>query len=151
MNNVSRRAQRGITLVESLIAFLVLSLGMLAVVRLQPELRQHAELARQRSEATRLAQQDIEGLRAFVQLDTTGAAPSFDAIAQAAYTIEPDGLGSPRYSVLRRVDAAAWPRSRTVEVIVQWADRKAEVQQIALVTLISASEPALAAVSLLPR
>lgn len=145
----TRRVQRGITLIEALIAFLVLSLGMLAVVRMQPELRQHAELARQRSEATRLAQQDIEGLRGFVRLD--GAAPSFDAIADAAFTVEPDGLGSPRYRVQRRVDAAAWPQSRVVVVSVQWADPRGEAQQIELATLIAAHEPALAALGLLPR
>lgn len=145
----ARRAQQGIALIEALIAFLVLTLGMLAVLRLQPELRQHAELARQRSEATRLAQQDIEGLRGFVRLD--GAAPSFDAIAAAAYAVEPDGLGSPRYHVQRRIDAAAWPHSRVVVVSVQWADHQGEVQRIELATLIAAHEPALAALSLLPR
>ena len=108
-----RYRQRGFTLVESLIAFLVLSLGMLAVVRLQPELRQHAELARQRSEATRLAQLDIEGLRGFLQLRVDGAAPAFEGIASADYAIEPDALGSPRYAVQRSVDAASWPNARS--------------------------------------
>lgn len=145
----AHRAPRGIALIEALVAFVVLSLGMLAVLRLQPELRQHAELARQRSEATRLAQQDIEGLRGVVQW--AGAAPSFDTITDAAFTVEPDGLGSPRYDVRRRVDATAWPRSRVVTVTVQWADHKDEVQQIELATLIGASDPALAALSLLPR
>jgi Tfp pilus assembly protein PilV len=139
-----KHPQRGITLIEALIAFLVLSLGMLAVVRMQPELRQHAELARQRSEATRIAQQDIEALRGM-------AAASFEEIASATYTVEPDGLGSPPYTVQRRVDAAAWPRARSVEVVVRWPDRSGEDQQVALATLIGASDPSTAGAMLLAR
>jgi len=136
--------QRGITLIEALIAFLVLSMGMLAVVRLQPELRQHGDLARQRSEATRIAQQDIEVLRS--------AAPAASAaLAAAAYSVGPDGLGSPRYAVQRRVDAAAWPRAHDVEVIVSWPDRSGETQQVALVTLIGADDPSAAGALLLAR
>ena len=139
-----KHQQRGITLIESLIAFLVLSLGMLAVVRLQPELRQHAELARQRSEATRVAQQDMEALRG-------ASAASFETIASDAYLIEPDGLGSPPYAVQRRVDATAWPHARSVEVVVSWPDRSGETQQVALVTLIGAGDPSAAGGLLLAR
>ena len=55
----SRRAQRGVTLLESLIAFVLLATGALAVASLQGQLRLHADLARQRSEAVRLGQQEI--------------------------------------------------------------------------------------------
>lgn len=137
--------QRGITLIESLLAFVVLSVGLLALLRVQPELRQHAELARQRSEAVRLAQQEIEGLRAFTSLD------GHAAIADHAHTLEPDGLGSPRYAIARRVDAGSWPHARAVDVSVTWTDRRGEAQQVLLSTLIAAHEPALAALRLLPR
>lgn len=139
------RRQRGLTLIEALIAFLALSIGALALLRLQPELRQHAEFARERSEAVRLAQQELEGLRAFATL------AEFNAIAERAVTIEPDGLGSPRYALQRHVDAAAWPGAKAVEVIVSWSDRQGVAQQTVLATLIAAHEPTLAAVSLLPR
>ncbi len=136
--------QRGLTLIESLIAFLILSLGMLAVVRLQPEMRQHAEAARQRSEATRIAQQDVEAMRA-------AAGPSLNAIVDAAYTVEPDGLGSPRYAVQRRVDPAAWPEARGLRVTVTWPDRGGQAQQLSLVTLVGAADPSAAGAMLLAR
>lgn len=139
------RRQRGFTLIEALIAFLVLSVGVLALLRLQPELRQHTEFARQRGEAVRLAQQELEALRGFA------TRAEFDAIAERAVTIEPDGLGSPRYALQRRVDAGAWPGAKAVEVTVSWPDRQGAPQQVVLATLVAADEPALAAVSLLPR
>ncbi len=151
MRPIVKRRQGGFTLVEVLVAFLVMTLGLLAVIRLQPELRQHAELARQRSEATRLAQQDIEALRSFVQIGISGGAPAYDAIASSTYVIEADSLGSPRFVVDRRVDAGSVPNARTVDISVRWLDRSSEPQQVRLATLIAASDPALAAARLLPR
>lgn len=141
---MARHHQRGLTLVEALIAFLILSLGMLAVVRLQPELRQHAEAARQRSEATRIAQQDIEALRSL-------GATSLDTIVDADRTIEPDGLGSPRYALQRRVETATWPQARGVTVVVSWPDRRGDVQQLTLRTLIALSDASAAGALLLAR
>ena len=145
MTQPSRSRQRGVTLIESLVAFAVLGLGLVALLRAQPELRAHAELARQRSEAVRLAQQEIEGLRGFASLDELSALGDHDR------TVEPDGLGSPRYALERRVDAASWPRSRAIDVTVTWSDRRGEAQRLTLSTVIAAHEPALAAQRLLPR
>ncbi len=145
MHHTFPRRQRGFTLVEALLAFVALCIGALALLRLQPELRRHAEFARQRSEAVRLAQQDIEGLRGFATLS------GFGAIADHAATLEPDGFGSPRYALRRHVDATSWPGTKGIEVVVSWQDRHGETQQVALATLIAAADPALAAARLLPR
>lgn len=139
------RHQRGLTLIEALLAALVLAIGALALLRVQPELRRHAEFARERGEALRLAQQELEDLRGF------GTRAGFDAIASHALTIEPDGFGSPRYALARRVDAAAWPGAKAIEVVVAWSDAQGAPQQITLATLIAAQEPALGALALLPR
>lgn len=145
MTHCTPDRQRGFTLIESLLAFVVLSVGLLALLRVQPELRAHAELARQRSEAVRLAQQEIEALRGFASL------AGYAAIGAHAHTVEPDGLGSPRYAIERRIDAATWPQMRAVDVSVAWTDRHGEEQQVTLSTVIAAHEPALAAQRLLPR
>lgn len=144
MSTFTRRRQRGFTLIECLVASAVLAIGLITLLRVQPELRAHAETARQRSEAVRLAQQDLEGLRGFTSLE------GHAAIASHAYTQESDDLGSPRYALERRVDAA-WPGVWTVDVRVAWTDGRGEDQQVTLSTVIAAHEPALAAQRLLPR
>ncbi len=145
MPSFPRPRQRGFTLIESLLAFAMLGIGLIALLRVQPELRAHAETARQRSEAVRLAHQEIEGLRSFASLE------GFAAIADREYAVAPDGWGSPRYALERRVDATAWPGLRAVDVRVVWTDRRGEEQQVTLSTVIAAQEPALAAQRLLPR
>lgn len=137
-----RGDQLGLTLVEALIAFLVLSLGMLAVLRLQPALRQHAELTRQRAEAVRVAQADVEGLRAL--------APA-TAPADADRVLEPDAFGSPRYTLQRRVAASGFGAARAVVVTVQWTPRDGRTQQVSLATLLPVFDPAIGAARLLPR
>ncbi len=146
MNHATaRRRQRGVTLIESLIAVLLLSVGALALMRVQPELRQHAEFARQRSEAVQLAQEELEATRGIA---TTAG---FAALADRAITLEPDGLGRPRFALQRRVDALAWPGAKAVTVQVSWVDRQGEAQQLSLHTLLATADAGLAAASLLAR
>lgn len=129
--------QRGLGLVEALVAFLVLCLGMLTVVRLQPQLRQHAEHARQRSEAVRLAQEDIERQRAF-------------GLAAGSVVVDEAGAGT-RYELRREVDAASWPNATALAVSVHWNDRDGRPQAVRLATLIGAGGPAPAGAAMLAR
>ena len=76
-----RSGTRGFTLLEALIALLVLSFGMLAIAGFQATLSRNSDLAKQRTEALRLAQQKMERLRAFGQVatdPTTGAGHKFN-------------------------------------------------------------------------
>jgi type II secretory pathway pseudopilin PulG len=131
-----RRPARGITLVEALVALLVLALGMLAVARLQPALRQHADDARQRSEALRLAQSDLERLRAY---ESAASGPrSHDAIA--AHAEDVDG----GYRLTREVDAAVLPHAKAVRVGVTWPDRSGATRHVALDSVIARIDPVLA-------
>lgn len=138
------RLQRGTTLVEALIAFLVLSLGMLAVARVQAQFRLEADIARQRSEAVRLAQEDIETLRAFSVLDAASGARAWADIASASSVIDAStGYASnTRYTVARAIDAATLPNAKTLRVAVHWADRGGAAQQVVLDSIVSASDPA---------
>ena len=136
--------QCGTTLLEALVAFLVLSLGMLAIARVQTQLRLNADVARQRSEAVRLAQEDIESLRAFAVLASTPGLRSFDAIASASRDVD---AGSPeatttRYRVARQIDTASLPGAKNLRVTVDWTDRAGAAQQVALASVIAGTAPA---------
>jgi Tfp pilus assembly protein PilV len=131
--------QHGFSLVDALIGLLVLTLGLLAVLRGQPLLRQHAEIARQRSEAVRLAQEDIERQRSTLGVPVAGE------------LIVDEALASTRYRLVRTVDAAAWPIAAAVTVIVHWSDRAGAPQQVLLATLVATPDPALAGAAVLPR
>ena len=70
-----RSNARGFTILEALIALLVLSFGMLAIAGFQTTLSRSADLAKQRTEAMRLAQQKMEILRAYGQVATDPTLP----------------------------------------------------------------------------
>ena len=138
------RHQRGTTLLEALVAFLVLSLGMLSVARMQTQMRLHADVARQRSEAVRLAQEDIESLRAFTVLVAAPGARSFEDIASATRTVDA-GSGyatNTHYRVARQIDASATPHAKNALVSVSWTDRSGGAQQVALSSVIAGNDPA---------
>ena len=139
--------QRGTSLFGTLIAFLVLSLGVLAAARLQTELRLGAEVARQRSEAVRLAQREIEALRAFTVVATTTGQPAFDDIASRSSSVD----GAARFTLTRQVDDEVALHAKRVGVRIDWADAAGNAHQVALDTVVDGSEPALGgALSLAP-
>lgn len=139
------RRQRGVSTLESLVAFAVLALGMIGLARVQVDLRAHAEAARERSEAVRLAQQDLEALRAFA---TTAG---WDAIGDAGPAdVTPPGATT-TYRRERSVQGGAERGLKAVRVTLRWADRHGAPQSLQLQTLIGASDPALAGALTLPR
>ena len=138
------RRQCGTTLLEALVAFLVLSLGMLTVARVQTQLRGNADVARQRSEAVRLAQEDLESLRAFAVLAVSAGQRSYDAIASGSRPVDADSgyATHTRYLVARQIDATVTPCAKSALVTVSWTDRGGNAQQVALSSVIAGVDPA---------
>ena len=143
-NTSTRRRQRGVTLLEALIAFLVLALGMLAIARVQSQLRLSSELARQRSEAVRLAQQDIESLRDFGVLGAAPGLRSFYAIASETRIVDAHTgyATNTSYRLTRQIDSAVAALAKSAFVSVAWTDRNGGAQQVALSSLIAGTDPA---------
>lgn len=135
------RGARGVALIEALVALVVMAFATLAAAGLQSMLRLNADIARQRAEAVRLAQDAIEARRAFVKIDS-GAGPHFaDIESQAPLPIA--GLNA-RYVRTETVASADDPRLKSLHVAVQWRDRAGQAQRIDLVTAIGGVEPELA-------
>ena len=140
----SRTAQRGTTLLESLIAFVFLSLGTIATVQLESALRLHADLARQRTEATRLGDQELETLRAYSVVDATSGVASYAAIADAVAVVD-SGSGyasNASYRVVRQVDDSAVAGAKATSISVEWTDRSGAPQAVRLDSVIARVDPA---------
>ena len=73
--------QRGVSLIEALVAMAIMAFGMLALLGLQGALRGNSDVSKQRSEAVRYAQEQIELLRGFSTLDTATGARTYAQIA----------------------------------------------------------------------
>ena len=117
------RAERGTTLLEALIAFLVLSIGILTVGRVQSHLRLGSDIARQRSEAVRLGQEELESLRGFAVAAASSGMHSYAEIASAAATIDAAGgyATHTSYRLQRDVESSADGDSKAMAVTVTWA------------------------------
>lgn len=137
----SSRCQRGASLVESLIAFIVLAGGTVAVGHLQSQIRLDADIARQRSEAVRLGEAEIESLRAFSSLAAASGVRSYAAIGDADTSV---AAGNAAYRIVRRIDEAAFTGAKSASVRVQWADRSGAAREVALASFIAGSDPAYA-------
>ena len=135
--------QRGTTLLEALIAFLVLSLGILTIGRVQTQLRLGSDIARQRAEAVRLGQEELENLRAFSVVAATAGARSYAEIAGRSLLIDADAgyATNTRYRLTRAVQAAASLDAKDVSVDVAWSDRSGQDQHIALHSVVAAIDP----------
>ncbi len=108
-----RRAQRGTSLLEAVLAFAVLAGGALSMSRLQHHLHVHADVARQRSEAVRIAQHDIESMRAYTTVHAAHEAASadtdYDRMTSAIRSIDQlDGAPlNAVYQLTRQLDTGA--------------------------------------------
>ena len=149
MVNSQQLKQRGVSLIEALVAFGVMAFGMLAVVGMQASLRVNGDLARQRSEAVRMAQAEIEQLRGFsVMTTTTGKAAYADVVAAAPLATSTENVNTV-YTLTRHVTAepvlagAHAAARQTVIVEVTWQDRNDQPQLVRLSTVITGIEPAL--------
>ena len=145
-------SQRGVTLIEALVALLVMSFGMLALVGLMTNLRYGVDLAQQRSEAMRIARAQLADLRAYSELNrganTPATAKVYSGITNQTQStsITPTDSNT-TYSVQRIVmPLASGGRGVVVRLQVTWVDRAGTPQLVNLDTVIAAIDPVFSAV-----
>lgn len=156
------RSQRGISLVEALVALSVMAFGMLAYVGIQSGLRMNGDVAKQRAEAVRHAQEAIERWRAYSRVDADAVEPDDDYAeldTAPAEEIEGETMNTV-YRLTRTVtDAAmgedgvrdpAGRRVKTLTIDVAWEDRTGQTQRIRLATAIAGTPPELAGALSMP-
>lgn len=150
MTNAGTPRQRGVSLIEALVALAVMSIGMLGLVSLQTSLRGSSDVAKQRSEAVRRAQQEIERWRAFTVLATTDGSTAYADLAAGTTTASITGTNA-TYTQERIVsDLAAPRRGKALTVNMSWTDRNGESQSVRLSTAMAGIAPELAATMAVP-
>lgn len=140
-----RLGQRGVSLMEAVVALAVMGFGMLGVAAMQSSLRQNADLARQRAEAVRLAQDAIERNRSYSVIATTATKQAYDDIPVADSNNTFSGTNR-NASYTRAVESAASaPFNLTsVKATVTWTDRANNTQSVLLASQIHRVPPELA-------
>ncbi len=135
----SRRRQSGFSIIEALIAGLVLSFGSLALVGTQVALSRNADVAKQRTEATRHAQDKMEELRSFGSMVAVTGIPSFETMVAS---VTPDTLTDINTTYTRRwtVAGAATSMDRRVTVEVAWTDRNGAAQLVSLSSVVARAD-----------
>ncbi|WP_143218346.1 MULTISPECIES: type IV pilus modification PilV family protein [unclassified Acidovorax] len=144
-----KKPAHGFALIEALVAMMVVSFGMLAVAGFQTTLSLNADVAKQRTEATRLAQQKMEDLRTFENLTKYGTQMvSSSAVTPVTQETITSIAGTTTNATFIRswgITSAGTPDTgRSVVVTVAWTDRAGNAQQVQLTSHVSATDPLLA-------
>lgn len=138
--------QRGVSIMEALVALVVMAIGAVSVVGMQATLRMNGDVAKQRAEAVRLAQEVIEQWRGFTTLDTTAGVVDWTDLVSTASAATIAGTNttfSRSVAVVTRGGTDDNPRSNTVHVTVGWTDRANQPQSVTLNSIIAGIVPEL--------
>lgn len=135
MNTNIMKSARGFTLLEILIALLILATGLLALAKFQGTLMQDNALAKQRTEATMFAQQKIEVLRSYSQMST------YAGMRTGSDTVTGTSASFTRAWTITSYTNTSAPQYTNVVVSVTWKDNGGNNQTFRLATNIAANDP----------
>ncbi|MFT3816962.1 MAG: prepilin-type N-terminal cleavage/methylation domain-containing protein [Rubrivivax sp.] len=137
-----RHRLRGISLIEALVALAVMAFGMLGIVGIQASLRNNADVARQRAEAVRIADEVIESARAYSVVNTTTGKQAYQDITAGATTTTVAGTNASFTKTVTITDSADF-RFKTLNVKMSWLDRTNATQEVQLTSVIHRVPPEL--------
>lgn len=140
--------QRGVSLIEAVVALGVMAFGMLALVGVQATLRGSGDLARQRTEAMRIAQETMESYRAYNALAGTAGELDFaeiTTITRTAFvptgTVLENRLNTTFYTTITSPTVSNTAAMKPVAVTVDWTDRAGQFQAVELRSVIAGVPP----------
>ena len=141
----NQRVQYGYTLVEAMIALAIMGFGMFSLSGTQMVLSRHADDARQRTEAVRMAQEKMEEFRSYTGIATTVLGPG----SVSATATNWNSLTNGQDSLTRNaVYVRTWTFSGTPEALmrgatvrVSWTDRANVAQAVSLSSILSRTDP----------
>jgi Tfp pilus assembly protein PilV len=143
--NSSKRGQSGFAIAESLIALVIMGFGMFSLSSMQMALSRHADDARQRTEAVRMAQEKMEQLRSYTGIETSVPGPDTLSANALNWNALHNGQDS---TTSNAVYVRSWTLGgntenpmRAATVQVAWADRTNAAQTVTLSSILSRSDP----------
>ncbi len=141
---IIQHKQKGFSLVEVMITFLILGFGLLALAKFQGTLTTQGAIAKQQGDALTIAKDTLDQWRHFGVLDTTtGKVAYADIASQSPQTTTVNGIS---YTINRTVmeeQVYPNPEYKKLEVTVNWTDRIGSTHTILLTSIISKSDPGL--------
>ncbi|ENM5766110.1 prepilin-type N-terminal cleavage/methylation domain-containing protein [Vibrio mimicus] len=129
--------QRGFSLIEVMISFVLIGVGALGLVKLQAYIEQRADYAMHSIEALNLAEQKLEWFR------TRGASSALPTMPAANFDtniVSGNDVSHPSYTLSWDVSNASGVLSsalKNIRIEASWMDRHGETQSIELKTMIS--------------
>lgn len=146
-------SQRGVSLLESLVALVAMAMGAVAVIGMQATLRLNGDVAKQRAEALRLAQEVIEEWRGFTQFGAVAGQTDWTDLVSTATASTHVGSNTTfarSITVVAQGAVSDDPLSKTVHVTVSWNDRTGQPQTVTLNTVVAGIGPELGGALSLP-
>lgn len=116
--------------------------GILAVAGMQIKLSRDADVAKQRTEATRLAQEKVEELRSYTAIDVTAGRKAWAELATGAEAASAPAFSNASFTRSWTVGGAATDPFRPVRVTVAWTDRAGNAQSVIVNSVIAETDPA---------
>lgn len=133
------KKQRGQGLIETIIALLIISGGVIALIQFQHNIAYGNSLSQQQAEATILATSQIETLRNFGVINNTAGYTSYQSIASGSSTATGSNA---TYNLNWTVTTSATtPTYKTVDLTVSWTDVQGTAQSIEMTTIITGIDP----------
>lgn len=160
-SSINRSLASGFTLLEIMIAVLIISIGMAALANLQGKLTRYSALAKQRTLAMNLAEQQIETMHSFYTLGNTGVGAcstkqsGFDDLATCANGTAVS-VGNMQFNLIWTVDeyvqnsdgttvaytnssGTLRPDLKLVTIKVEWADGQGDTYEAGLADIVDAT------------
>ncbi|WP_462320963.1 prepilin-type N-terminal cleavage/methylation domain-containing protein [Halochromatium sp.] len=147
---------RGFSLVEALIAAVILGVGLIGLAKLQTIIMGSSGLSQQRNEAAQIAQDKIEYYRGYSSLPTTPGQLAYADIVDSTSTETLTGVNT-RYSrswttveccfdntgapICPAASCASMMRFKQLAVTVAWTDKTNEEHSVVLRTIIGKLDP----------
>ncbi len=132
--------QKGQGLIETVIALLIISGGVVALIQFEHNLSYSNSIAQQQAEATILAVSKIESMRNFGVINNTSGYTSYQSIASGSST---SNGSNATYSLTWTVTTSTTtPTYKTVDLTVSWTDLNGTAQSIELTSIILGTDPA---------